>query len=175
LVSEPIQIKDQKSNGSNDKKRRSRIDFGSFAATTKRDSFTNPMILSPTSTVSTLASPSPTTSQGIYLGKSNTQQIVLSTRIQSIFSKQHTSTRDAECQTDSYKVVIRGEDYNIPPGYLGHYAVVPLWTIWVIGYYYKKKTKPKSMWKFLALKTPGLLAKSREQKKKAITRVERIN
>jgi len=133
------------------------------------------MILSPTSTVSTLASPSPTTSQGIYLGKSNTQQIVLSTRIQSIFSKQHTSTRDAECQTDSYKVVIRGEDYNIPPGYLGHYAVVPLWTIWVIGYYYKKKTKPKSMWKFLALKTPGLLAKSREQKKKAITRVERIN
>jgi len=133
---------------------------------------------------SSLSSASP--SQGIYLGKSNSQQTVLSTKIQSIFSKQNistkeatcqtesTSTREVACQTESYKVVIHGEDYTIPPGYLGHYALVPLWTLWVIGYYYKKKAKPKSLWKFLALATPGLLAKARAQNK-AITRVERIN
>ncbi|ORX45416.1 hypothetical protein BCR36DRAFT_333243 [Piromyces finnis] len=138
-----------------------------------KETFTNPMLFS-----SPGSSFTPSPSQGIYLGKSNTQQTLLSTKIQSIFSKSVTSTvttRNAECQTESYKVVIRGEDYSIPPGYLGHYAVVPLWTIWVIGYYYKKKTKPKSMWKLLALKTPGLLAKSRAQKNKTIQRVERIS
>eukprot|EP00833_Pecoramyces_ruminatium_P014797 jgi/Orpsp1_1/1188829/evm.model.d7180000067517.1 len=161
-VSKPIDILNRRYN-----KRRSKSDNNSLI--NKRDSFTNPMVLSPS-----MSQFSQSPSQGIYLGKSNTQQTVLSTKIQSIFSKQNTSTRDAECQTESYKVVIRGEDYNIPPGYLGHYAIVPLWTIWVIGYYYKKKTKPKSMWKFLALKTPGLLAKSRAQNK-TIAKVERIN
>jgi len=133
-----------------------------------KESFTNSVLLSsPDSSLD--PAPSTTPSQSI-------QQTVLAARIQSILSKQRTkvTTREVECQTDSYKVVIRGEDFNIPPGYFGHYAVVPLWAIWIIGYYYKKKTKPKSMWKLLALKTPGLLAKSRAQNR-AIKRVERIN
>jgi len=117
---------------------------------------------------------SPSLSQDIYLGKSNTQQAVPSAQTQTLFSKQVSSTKDAACQTESYKVVIHGEDYNIPPGYMGHYAVVPLWMIWVIGYYYKKKTKPKSMWRFLASKTPSLLNKSRMQNK-IINKVELMN
>jgi len=173
----PINTKSKKSlKGKNRKKSSSNTEYKSkedFADPTFSSSpiTSSSPLLSPIPSPVPLSLSSPSLSQDIYLEKSSTQQ---ATNTPSLFAKQMSSTKDAACQTESYKVVIHGEDYNIPPSYMGHYAVVPLWMIWVIGYYYKKKTKPKSMWKFLMSKTPSLLNKSRMQNK-IINKVELMN